>query len=146
MNENYSSSFLIALIQIIQYNTDNTGDAKMKFLIKGNQELYIDIANQIERFIELGIYKINEALPSCRKLGMEINVNPNTVQKAYEYLEKKGIVYSIPKKGYYINEQHNNLSYDLNKLEFELKNILKQGYSKKEIIDCLNNIKESEEN
>ena len=62
------------------------------------QEVYMEVANHIKRFILLGIYDNDSLLPSCRKLALELGVNPNTVMKAYEYLEGEGIVYSVPKK------------------------------------------------
>ena len=45
-----------------------------------------------------------EQLPSVRALAQSLGINPNTVQKAYQLLERDGIIYSIPGKGSFIGE------------------------------------------
>lgn len=39
-----------------------------------------------------------------RVLAQSLGINPNTVQKAYQLLERDGIIYSIPGKGSFIGE------------------------------------------
>ena len=51
------------------------------------------IACQIEELINMNILKEDEKLPSVRELAIEINVNPNTVSKAFKLLEDKKINY-----------------------------------------------------
>jgi GntR family transcriptional regulator len=43
-----------------------------------------------------------EALPSVRALAQELGVNPNTVQKAYQMLERDGIIFSVQGKGSFL--------------------------------------------
>jgi GntR family transcriptional regulator len=42
--------------------------------------------------IDAGVYRPEEALPSQRALAVEILLNPNTVQRAYDELEREGVV------------------------------------------------------
>ncbi len=42
------------------------------------------------------------AIPSVRKLALELNITPGTVAKAYQELERQGIVETIRGKGVYI--------------------------------------------
>lgn len=59
-----------------------------------------------KRVLELavkGVLKENEQLPTVRVLAKDIGINPNTVQKAYQELERDGIIYSQPGKGSYIS-------------------------------------------
>lgn len=56
------------------------------------------IKNQMIRFIEVGILKEEDRLPSIRQLAQDNGINPNTVMKAYSELEKQGFVYNVPKK------------------------------------------------
>lgn len=64
------------------------------------------LANQIEEkiieYIRAGVYSTDEKLPSIRELAVDLQVNPNTVAKAYAGLEEKGYIYSLLKKGYYV--------------------------------------------
>lgn len=46
--------------------------------------------------------KENEQLPSVRSLAKEIGVNPNTVAKAYQELERNKIIYSVSGRGSFI--------------------------------------------
>lgn len=43
----------------------------LQIKITNKQSIYLEIADKIESFIRLGVFKENEKLPSCRKLGME---------------------------------------------------------------------------
>ncbi len=44
----------------------------------------------------------NDQLPSVRSLAKSTGVNPNTVAKAYQELERNGIIYSVPGRGSFI--------------------------------------------
>jgi len=55
-------------------------------------------------YISLGVYKPSDKLPSIRELSSRLNVNPNTIQKAYRELERQGFIYSIVAKGVYVSE------------------------------------------
>lgn len=61
---------------------------------KSNTPIYRQIVDQIRDAIDAGVYRAGEALPSLRVLAVEIRVNPNTVQHAYEELEREGVIES----------------------------------------------------
>jgi DNA-binding transcriptional regulator YhcF (GntR family) len=42
--------------------------------------------------IDAGVHRPGEMLPSLRALAINIKVNPNTVQRAYDALEREGVV------------------------------------------------------
>ena len=67
--------------------------------VDGNSPVPIfqQIADHIRRSVAAGVYRAGEGLPSTRALAIELGVNPNTVQRAYEELERQGLVAS--KKG-----------------------------------------------
>lgn len=71
----------------------------MQIKITSKQSIYLEVAEKLETLIRLGVYKENEQLPSCRKLGLELGVNPNTIERAYSLLEEKKVIYTIPKRG-----------------------------------------------
>lgn len=64
--------------------------------------VYLKIAEDFKRKIDLGLYKEGEQLPSCRDLAFKMGINPNTVQRAYTLLEEDGFIFTQPKKGVYV--------------------------------------------
>ena len=71
------------------------------FLIntQSNEPIYEQIKRQIVRFVEAGVLQPDEKLISVRSLAQQLNINPNTVQKAYQELEVEGV---LPKKGVFV--------------------------------------------
>ena len=64
--------------------------------------LYEQVIAQVERGILTGEYRPNEQIPSVRTLSMELSVNPNTLQKAYIELERRGLCYTVPGSGRFV--------------------------------------------
>jgi DNA-binding transcriptional regulator YhcF (GntR family) len=63
---------------------------------------YKQIISSIEKTIEDGKLKKDEKLPSINKVCLEFSLSRDTVLQAYEELKKRGIIYAILGKGYYI--------------------------------------------
>ena len=62
------------------------------------------IVNGFIRMKALGLVESGEQLPSVRQLAMELGVNPNTIQKAYQILESSGIIYTVKGKGSFFSD------------------------------------------
>ena len=66
------------------------------------------ICSQVSELVCLAIasgeYKNENKLYSVRELAIILGVNPNTIQKAYEELEKKNIIHSIRGSGWYVSD------------------------------------------
>jgi GntR family transcriptional regulator len=71
--------------------------------------IYEQIVSQVERFIVTGILKENEQLPSVRQIAFDLGINPNTIQRAYTELERRGIIVSVVGKGSFITNKTNNI-------------------------------------
>ena len=69
---------------------------------KDRRPLYQQLMEKIEELALGGLIKADEQLPSVRSLAVELAINPNTIQRAYGELEKKGIVYSVPGRGSFL--------------------------------------------
>ncbi len=54
--------------------------------------IYEQIVEHICGAVAAGVYRPGEMLPSIRGLALELIVNPNTVQRAYQELERQGLV------------------------------------------------------
>lgn len=61
------------------------------------------IVNGFIRMKALGLVESGGQMPSVRQLAVELSVNPNTIQKAYQMLESNGIIYSVKGKGSFIS-------------------------------------------
>lgn len=102
--------------------------------------LYLQIINRIENLVASGIMQDGSQLPSVRSLAMELSINPNTIQRAYNELESKGIVNSLPGRGNFIVANPAVLfSIKKQNIQSELAAIIRQakllGIEKNELID-----------
>ena len=59
--------------------------------------IFQQIADGIRAAVASGIYRPGDLIPSVRAQALALLVNPNTVQRAYEQLERDGLITS--KKG-----------------------------------------------
>lgn len=64
--------------------------------------IYVQIETQVKNAVAAGALKKGEALPSVRKLAVELRINPNTVARAYQELEREGVIRTVPGGGTYI--------------------------------------------
>lgn len=77
----------------------------MKLLQNSGVPIYQQIADSFREEILSGKRKAGEYLPSIRGLAKELRISVITTIKAYEELEKEGLVTAVQGKGYYVNEQ-----------------------------------------
>lgn len=64
--------------------------------------IYEQIKEQIIELINKGIYKPLEKLPSIRTLAADLELNVNTVKRAFQDLEAEGVVYSLQGRGVFV--------------------------------------------
>jgi DNA-binding transcriptional regulator YhcF (GntR family) len=86
---------------------------------------YKQIISSIEKTIENGQLKKDEKLPSINKVCLEFSLSRDTVLQAYEELKKRGIIYAILGKGYYIKSTEVTIKQRIFVL-FEELNIFKE--------------------
>lgn len=65
--------------------------------------LYRQISDKIEQLILSGNLRFGNKLPSIRVICNEYGVNPSTALQAYLQLEKKALIRSRPRSGYYVS-------------------------------------------
>ncbi len=73
--------------------------------------IYLQIEAQVKQSIAARVLREGEALPPVRKLAAELRVNPNTVARAYQNLERDGVLRTVPGGGCYVNGQPPGLLY-----------------------------------
>ena len=67
--------------------------------------IYEQVAEKIAELIIRDVLPPESRLPSVRSLAMDLSINPNTIQRAYQELERKGYTYSIPGKGSFVSQK-----------------------------------------
>jgi DNA-binding transcriptional regulator YhcF (GntR family) len=65
---------------------------------------YKQVVNLILSDIEAGIFKKGQRIPSINETSEELLLSRDTVEKAYVYLKKSGVLSSVRGKGYYVNQ------------------------------------------
>lgn len=81
----------------------------MKILQNSGIPIYQQIAKQFQEDILSEKIKAGEYLPSIRGLAKDLRISVITTMKAYEELEKQGLVSAVQGKGYYVNEQDSEM-------------------------------------
>ena len=115
----------------------------MKILQNTGVPIYQQIANQLQEEILAGKRKQGEYLPSIRGLAKELRISVITTMKAYEELEKQGLVTAVQGKGYYVNAQDSEMLKEqhMRKMEEHLLNAISAaqvaGVSQEELQEIL---------
>jgi len=71
---------------------------------KENQAIYIQIGDYISEQILLGKWNEGDRIPSVRELGVDLQVNPNTVMRTFEFLQSNEIIFNKRGVGYFVSE------------------------------------------
>lgn len=104
-------------------------DLTMEF--KDNEAIYLQIANNVSENILLGKWKEEDKIPSVRDLASEMQVNPNTVIRTYEFLENQQIIYTKRGLGFFVNQgavEKIKIYKRNNFLEIDLPDLFKNMY------------------
>lgn len=65
--------------------------------------IYEQIKEQIIMLINMEVYNPGDQLPSIRALAKELNLNVNTVKRAFTELENDGVTRSLQGRGVFVN-------------------------------------------
>lgn len=71
---------------------------------RDKQAIYLQIAEYVCDQILLGKWALGEKIISIRELAIMIEVNPNTVQRAYDFLQQRDIITNKRGIGYFTEE------------------------------------------
>jgi len=68
------------------------------------QAIYLQIGEYVCEQILLGRWKEGDRIPSVRELGVALEVNPNTVMRAYDLLQSREIIFNKRGVGYFASD------------------------------------------
>ena len=101
----------------------------------------------VDRYIELilkGVLKKDEQMPSVRSLAMDLSINPNTIQKSYIELERRGYIYSVKGRGSFVASSGNLLEQRRTDYIAKIKDIAAQavgyGIEVEVLIEAVNSV------
>jgi len=67
--------------------------------LNNKDPVYIQLALYVKRQILLRRAVSGDKLPSRREIATQLNINPNTVQKAFKLMEEEGFVHTTSTQG-----------------------------------------------
>lgn len=106
----------------------------MQFVVSGQSVLpiYEQIIGQVKTAIVAGDLKPGNMLPSIRALAKDLQISVITTKRAYEELEKEGLIFSVSGKGFYVCEQNTDLLREK-----------KLAMAEKHMLDCIRECREA---
>lgn len=111
---------------------------------KDRRPIYEQIVDKISELILNGVLKPDEKMPSVRNLAMELSINPNTIQRAYGELERRGFLYSVKGKGNFVSDNKELLEIRQIEIIKDLSRQIRQAkeyrIQKEEICEMVNQI------
>lgn len=69
---------------------------------RDNEAIYLQIAAYVSENILLGKWPAEQKIPSVRDLAVELEVNPNTVMRTYEFLQNQEVIYNKRGIGFFV--------------------------------------------
>jgi GntR family transcriptional regulator len=93
--------------------------------------IYLQIAEYVCERVLLKEWKAEERIPAVRELAMQLEVNPNTVMRTYEFLQQQNIIYNQRGIGYFVSPEAIKHAMQYRKSEFmdkELPSVFRNMY------------------
>lgn len=101
------------------------------------EPIYEQLVAEIRKMIESGLLAENDPLPSIRQLASQLDVANNTIARAYQELERKGLIVGNGRKGTFVKRQISQPSYS-RELKDIIISLIQQGHDRKEIEQLFN--------
>ncbi len=115
--------------------------------VMSRTSVYEQIVEQMEKMVLSGILPADAKIPSVRSLSVSLSINPNTIQKAYTELDRKGLIYSVPGKGSYISKDAEQILImekrgEIENLKVSMRELAMAGISEEEMLAAVREIYE----
>lgn len=114
----------------------------MKFELDNKAPIYLQIIKYIKQQIVIGELNPGDTVPSRREMALELNVNLNTVQRAYKEMGDMGIINTFKNYQSNITTDENilkNIKMELinESLEVFIENMKAIKVTKEEVIEII---------
>ena len=113
-------------------------------LFDENIPIYLQIIDLIKKQLISNVLESGNRLPSVRELSKQLEVNPNTVQRAYTEMEREGLVYTRRGQGTFIVDEPETISklgeeIIVKKIKSFIKEMEEIGFSHSELFERISN-------
>jgi len=107
-----------------------------------NSPIFEQVIDQFENLIARGGIMAGEQLPSVRTLSQELSINPNTIQKAYTEMERRGLCKTAQGSGRFVAPEAKALIIEAKRNELDnlgqaIAAFINVGISKAEILKSI---------
>lgn len=106
-----------------------------------SKAIYEQIYDEIIRLILSKVLKPDEQLPSVREMAAMTKINPNTIQKAYRFLELDNYIYSVKGVGNFVKNADDLRRIQIKKMKEQLIEVIKSlkelGLHNEEILEMI---------
>lgn len=115
--------------------------------LQSRTPIYEQLYKKILELILKRDLKPNDKLPSVRELAKELGVNPNTVSKTFQMLERDKVIYSLAGRGSYVSDVQTGAVREAALTDFDkaVGEAINAGFTKDELKERIQNIREKTE-
>lgn len=118
--------FLTVLTELIQLEKEG---AMILLDYKDRRPIYEQVIEKFQQMILCGVLQAGEPMPSVRSLAMELSLNPNTIQRAYQELERSGYIYTVKGKGSFVSDSCDAAQSKRQELQEELISYVEKAFA-----------------
>lgn len=116
---------------------------------KDKRPIYEQVVEKFGQLILRGVLKKDDPMPSVRSLALELSINPNTIQKAYQELDRMGYIYSVKGRGSFVKDREIVVEQAVEDVKDAIKTLVQKahdaGISLTELIAMVEQIAKNEE-
>lgn len=87
---------------------------------RDRRPIYEQVVEKLQELMICGALEQDEKLPSVRSLASDLSINPNTIQRAYAELERRGFIYSVKGRGSFVADTRSIQSLKVGELRKQL--------------------------
>ena len=122
----------------------------MQWKLDGNAPIYTQLVDQMKLGIVSGEWIPGQRIPAVRELAVDAGVNPNTMQRALQELERQGLMFSQRTSGRFVTEDREMIENAKRTLANRhisafIRQMQALGYTRQEIVAMLEESERGEE-
>ena len=122
----------------------------MQWKFDGNAPIYTQLVDQMKLGIVSGEWIPGQLIPAVRELAVDAGVNPNTMQRALQELERQGLMFSQRTSGRFVTEDREMIENAKRTLANRhisafIRQMQALGYTRQEIVAMLEESERGEE-
>ncbi|GMK42944.1 GntR family transcriptional regulator [Paenibacillus glycanilyticus] len=99
----------------------------MTIVFDNNMPIYIQIMNYVKKQIITGRLNPGDKIESVRDMALELQINPNTIQRTFQELEREGIVETRRGLGRFVTSRESTIMQIKKEMAGELLERFVQG-------------------